>query len=372
VPPSIREYVALGPLTTLGVGGPARWFADLEDEAGVVTALGWARKRGLSTLVIGGGSNLLVADRGVDALVLRVRLRGITEAPEGAVVRVDAAAGEAWDDLIVRAVERGFAGLECLSGIPGAVGATPIQNVGAYGQEVSETITRVRAIERATGAVVDFDNRSCGFGYRDSIFKREAQDRFVLTQVSFALRPGGAATVRYAELTQRLATLGIAAPSLAAVRAAVLELRRGKSMLFDPADENGRSAGSFFMNPTLTAEAFAEVEARSAAGSGLRPGESVPRFPAPLGRIKVPAAWLIERAGFTKGAGKGRVGLSTRHTLAIVNRGGATASEVLAFAKQVRALVLERFGVGLCPEPVMWGFAREELEGLGVGPVEKP
>jgi UDP-N-acetylmuramate dehydrogenase len=361
---TIREHVPLGARTTLGVGGPARWFAEAEDEASVVEALSWARDRGLATLVIGGGSNLLVADRGVLGLVLRVRIRGITATPEGDAIRVDAAAGEPWDDLVALAVSRGWAGIECLSGIPGDVGATPIQNVGAYGQDVSETITNVRAIERSTLGAIDLDPLACGFGYRSSVFKREARDRFVLTRIRFALRPGGAPTLCYAELTQQLTLQRKASPSLADVRSVVLALRRGKSMLFDPTDENGRSAGSFFMNPTLSAEAWAEVEARIEASGVLGSGESVPRFLAADGRIKLPAAWLIERAGFKRGAGEGRVGLSTRHTLAIVNRGGATASEIVAFAKRVRAGVRERFGVELHPEPVMVGFTPGELEGL--------
>lgn len=287
---------------------------------------------------------------------------------------LDVAAGEPWDELVAHAVDLGLAGLECLSGIPGDVGAAPIQNIGAYGQEVSETITSVRAVDRETLAVVDLEAGALGFGYRDSIFKREAVDRYVLTRVRFALRAGGPEAVRYAELAQGLTALGATeAPSLAEVRTAVLALRRGKSMLFDPEGENGRSAGSFFTNVTLAPPAFAALEAAVDAAAVLAPGERVPRFPAPAGHLKVPAAWLIERAGFAKGAGEGRVGLSTRHTLAIVNRGGATAGEVAAFARRVRAQVLARFGVALTPEPVLWGFAPEELEGLvPAGPSAHP
>jgi UDP-N-acetylmuramate dehydrogenase len=289
-------------------------------------------------------------------------------------VHLDVAAGEPWDELVARAVVLGLAGLECLSGIPGEVGAAPIQNIGAYGQEVSETITSVRAIDRETRALVELDAGALGFGYRDSVFKREAADRYVVTRVRFALRPGEPATVRYAELAQRLAASGAASPpSLAEVRAAVIALRRGKSMLFDPEGENGRSAGSFFTNVTLDAPAFSALEASVAAALVLAPGERVPRFPAPAGHVKVPAAWLIERAGFAKGVGEGRVGLSTRHTLAIVNRGGATAGEIVAFARRVRAQVQARFGVALTPEPVLWGFTPEELEGLvPAGPAARP
>ena len=351
----LAEHVPLAPLTTLGVGGPARWFVEATSETAVVEALAWASARRLPTLVLGGGSNLLVADRGFDGLVLRARLRGVTLEPDG---QVEAAAGEPWDDLVARAVVEGWAGIECLSGIPGDVGATPIQNVGAYGQEVAETIVGVRAVERATGATVTLDGARCGFGYRDSVFKREDAGRFVIVAVRFALRPGGAPSLRYAELARALT--GEGSPSLAEVRRTVIALRRGKSMVLDPADENHRSAGSFFMNPTLDAAAFAEARTRVASSGALRPGEEMPSYPAGP-RVKLSAAWLIERAGFTRGTHDGAVGISTRHSLALVNRGGATAAEILAFARRVREGVRDRFGVALTPEPVMVGFTDDEL-----------
>jgi UDP-N-acetylmuramate dehydrogenase len=360
----IHEHVPLAPLTTLGVGGPARWFVEATSEAAVVGALSWASERGVPTLVLGGGSNLLVADRGFDGLVLRARLRGIT----GEDGDVEAAAGEPWDELVAHAVARGWAGIECLSGIPGDVGATPIQNVGAYGQEVAETIVGVRAVERSTGATVTLDGARCGFGYRDSVFKREDAGRFVVVAVRFALRPGGAPSLRYAELAKALA--GCAAPSLAEVRETVIGLRRGKSMVLDPSDENFHSAGSFFMNPTLDAADFAEARARVAAAGVLRPGEEMPSYPAGA-RVKLSAAWLIERAGFHKGTRDGAVGISTRHSLAIVNRGGATAAEVAAFARRVRDGVLARFGVALTPEPVMVGFTAEELASFAPAPASR-
>ncbi|MEP7126516.1 MAG: UDP-N-acetylmuramate dehydrogenase, partial [Byssovorax sp.] len=247
--------------------------------------------------------------------------------------------------------------------IPGDVGATPIQNVGAYGQDVSETIVHVRAIERASGKVVEMDGAACGFGYRDSVFKREAKNLFVITRVTFALRPGGPPSVRYAELARHLATQR--APSLAEVREAVLALRKSKSMLRDPGDENGQSAGSFFMNPTIDDADLAAVSARVEAAGALGPGEAMPTYAATPGRTKLAAGWLIERAGFGKGTGEGRVGLSTKHALAIVNRGGATAAEVVAFARQVQDGVRERFGVTLHPEPVLMGFSAEEAAALG-------
>lgn len=376
----VRESVALAPLTTLGVGGPARYFAEAADEAAVVDAFRFAEARGVPLFVLGGGSNLLVADRGVDALVLRVRVRGIellrgrAEAGGGAETDggaeagralVRAGAGEAWDDLVARSVAEGWAGIECLSGIPGDVGATPIQNVGAYGQEVAETIVEVRAIDRATGAAVVLSGADCGFGYRDSRFKRAWRGRYVITAVTFALRPGGAATVRYPELQRALAVpAGGAAPPLGEVRRTVIALRRGKSMVLDPADENGRSAGSFFMNPTLAPDAAAAVITRIEAAGVLAPGEAIPRYPADGGRVKLSAAWLIERAGFTKGTRHGAAGISTRHTLALVNRGGATAEELLGLARRVRRGVLDRFGVALSAEPDLVGFAPGEIADL--------
>ncbi|WP_441290720.1 UDP-N-acetylmuramate dehydrogenase [Sorangium sp. KYC3313] len=372
----VRESVPLAPLTTLGVGGPARYFAEAAEEAAVVEAFRFAEARGVPLFVLGGGSNLLIADRGVDALVLRVRVRGIEllrgrgedGGGEAGRALVRAGAGEAWDDLVARSVAEGLAGVECLSGIPGDVGATPIQNVGAYGQEVAETIAEVRAIERATGAAVVIAGPECGFGYRDSRFKRAWRGRYVITAVTFALRPGGAATVRYPELQRALAApAGGAAPPLGEVRSAVIALRRGKSMVLDPADENGRSAGSFFMNPTLAPGAAAAVLARIEAAGVLAPGEAIPRYPADGGRVKLSAAWLIERAGFAKGTRHGAAGISTRHTLALVNRGGATAEELLGLARRVRRAVLDRFGVALSAEPDLVGFAPGEIDDLVSG-----
>ncbi|WP_437895852.1 UDP-N-acetylmuramate dehydrogenase [Sorangium sp. So ce124] len=375
----VRESVALAPLTTLGVGGPARYFAEAADEAAVIDAFRFAEARGVPLFVLGGGSNLLVADRGVDALVLRVRVRGIEllrgrgvaggaetgGGEEAGRALVRAGAGEAWDDLVARSVAEGWAGIECLSGIPGDVGATPIQNVGAYGQEVAETIVEVRAIDRATGAAVVLSGADCGFGYRDSRFKRAWRGRYVITAVTFALRPGGAATVRYPELQRALAVpAGVAAPLLGEVRRTVIALRRGKSMVLDPADENRRSAGSFFMNPTLAPDAAAAVLTRIEAAGVLAPGEAIPRYPADGGRVKLSAAWLIERAGFTKGTRHGAAGISTRHTLALVNRGGATAEELLGLARRVRRGVLDRFGVALSAEPDLVGFAPGEIADL--------
>jgi UDP-N-acetylmuramate dehydrogenase len=303
--------------------------------------------------VLGGGSNVLVADRGFEGVVLRARIEDVALDEQPGRVVVTAGAGYPWDRLVAIAVDRGWAGLECLSGIPGDVGATPIQNVGAYGQDVSETIAEVQAIDRASREARVFSATECGFGYRDSVFKRELKDRFVITRVTFALTPGGAPAIRYAELEKALANED--APSLARVRDTVVALRRAKSMVLDPSDENGRSAGSFFMNPTLDDVAVERV---------LATGKTPPRFAAGAGLTKVPAGWLIENAGFAKGMRDGNVGLSTKHALAITNRGGATAAEIVAFARKIRDGVGNVFGIRLRPEPVFLGFPPGEIDDL--------
>ena len=346
---TVRERVPLAPFTTLGVGGEARWFVTAADEATVVAADAWARARGVAVRVLGGGSNLLVADGGVEALVVHLALRGVTARETDGVVELTAAAGEPWDGLVRHAVERGWAGLECLSGIPGLVGATPIQNVGAYGQEVSDTVVTVRALDTRRGEIVTLPATRCGFAYRDSAFKRDEPGRWIVLAVTYRLRPGGAPTVNYADVADRLARPGGAAPTLPAVREAVLAIRRGKSMVLDdPRDPNRRSCGSFFLNPIVDAAAAATVASRAGEAS-------MPRWPQADGRVKLSAAWLIERAGFARGERTGPVGLSSRHTLAIVAHDGARACDVAAFARRVQDTVEARFGVRLTPEPVFWG-----------------
>jgi len=343
-----RARVPLAAYTTLGVGGPARWFTEAADEAALQAALRWARARSVPLRVLGGGSNLVVADHGVEALVVRMALRGVESREVDGAMQVTAAAGEPWDDFVRLTVERGWAGLECLSGIPGLVGATPMQNVGAYGQEVSDTITRVRALDTRSGDIADVPAAECGFAYRDSAFKRREPGRFVVIAVTYRLRPGGAPALRYADVERHLAARGIRAPTLADVRESVLAIRRAKSMVIDPADPNRRSCGSFFTNPIIARDALAAVERRVADAT-------MPRWPQPDGRIKLSAAWLIERAGFRRGQQDGAVGLSTRHALAIVAHDGARAADVVAFARRVQTTVADRFGVRLTPEPVYWG-----------------
>jgi UDP-N-acetylmuramate dehydrogenase len=320
-------------------------------------ALAYGSRTGTPVQVFAGGSNVVFADEGFDGLVIHVALRGVTSSREGDAVVVTAAAGEPWDPLVARATESGWGGIECLSGIPGSVGATPVQNVGAYGQEVRDTITCVRALDRTTGGKVDFTPDECRFSYRQSRFKSEDADRFIITEVRFRLRPEGSADIRYAELKAvleagvDLGSLRPGAETLAAIRGAVIGLRRKKSMVFDPADENSKSVGSFFVNPVVPEATLREIEQRWQGAGGTTP---VPRFPAPRG-VKVPAGWLVEHAGYVKGYRKGGAGVSENHALALVNRGG-TAKELTRLASDIQQAVLTKFGVQLEREPVYVPF----------------
>ena len=349
----VRDDVPLAPLTTLELGGRARHLVEAPHEAAVLEALRWAADRGVPALVLGGGSNVVVADRGYDGLVVRMTTRGRAFAPVSAngEVRVTAAAGEPWDELVADTVARGLAGLECLSGIPGLAGATPIQNVGAYGQEVAETIRAVRVVDRRDGAIAELPPEACVFAYRDSAFRR-APERWVVLAVTFGLRAGGAPTLRYRELVDALATTS---PSLSATRAAVLALRARKSMVLDAADPNRRSVGSFFTNPIVAADVAERLAARAAADGLVAAAGDVPRWPAGRGNAKLSAGWLIEHAGIAKGFRAGPVGVSTRHALALVHHGGGTTAALVALARQVRDAVAARFGVTLTPEPIFVG-----------------
>ena len=355
----IRDDVPLAPLTTLQVGGAARHYllaSTLEDvEAGE----GWARSWDLPLLVLGGGSNVVLSDDGFPGLVLHVDVRGVDVASQtGEWVEIDVGAGEEWDRLVALTVERGWAGFECLSGIPGRVGATPIQNVGAYGQEVSETITHVRVIDRAERRLRSLTGAECAFGYRTSRFKREDRDRFIVLGVRFRLRPGAAPTPGYPDLIADLRARGTAwPPTLLQVRESVLAVRRRKSMVLDAADPNARSVGSFFLNPIVSAaEADSVRERLRQAGLGSA-AQQMPAYPAGDGRLKLSAAWLIERAGYACGQARGAAGLSTNHCLALVNRGGATAREIVDLAGEVRSTVRERFGLSLEAEPALVGLS---------------
>jgi UDP-N-acetylmuramate dehydrogenase len=374
--------------TTLGLGGPARSFVTASAADQLIEAVRAADAADEPVLLIGGGSNLVISDDGFPGTVIHVNTRGVSyaRAADGdGHVAVTVAAGEDWDDVVAATVAERLAGLECLSGIPGRAGATPIQNVGAYGQEVAEVITTVRVLDRLTGETLIIPNDRCCFSYRNSIFKSEglsprvnrAQSgalppdtgafppdtgafppdnskirrgrRYVVTGVTFRLsRDPLSRPVRYAELASQLGVEMGERASVTDVRSAVLKIRARKGMLLNPGDPDSRSAGSFFTNPVLSAEQFARLEA-SATGP-------VPRFDAGQGRVKVPAAWLIEHAGFGKGYGApSRARISSKHTLALVNAGGATTSDLLALAREIREGVRAAFGVTLDPEPILVG-----------------
>ncbi len=351
----IQTNVPLAPLTTLRIGGPARFFAEAQSESQLLDALALAEQRALPLFILGGGSNVLIADEGFPGLVIRVAIPGVAFRDEAGAVMVTAGAGEDWDELVRLCVERELAGVECLSGIPGSVGGTPVQNVGAYGQEVSESIVSVRAFDRREQRLVELSNADCRFGYRTSSFNTTARDRYVVLAVSYRLKPHGEPALRYPEL-KNFFSQAAAKPSLREVREAVLAIRARKAMVITPDDPDCRSAGSFFKNPVVTAESFARIEAIARERGLIRTGEAVPNFPAVDGHVKVPAAWLIERAGFQKGYRQGRAGISSKHTLAIVNLGGATAREVVNLMKEIQGRVEEIFGVALLPEPVFIGF----------------
>jgi len=344
------QDVRLAGYTTLRLGGPARTFVEASTEDALVEQIRAADEAGEPVLVLGGGSNLVVCDEGFPGTVVRVATRGVTIS-NGLVT---AQAGEEWDALVARTVAEGLCGIECLSGIPGRVGATPIQNVGAYGQDVSETITGVRVYDRRERRVRAFTPEECAFTYRHSVFKGD--DRYVVLSVSFQLEETGESRpVKYAELARRLGVEPGGTAPLQEARDAVLALRRGKGMVLDPDDPDTRSAGSFFTNPVLTEEELRLLSERA---------EGFPAFPEPGGRTKTSAAWLIDRAGFAKGHARGPVRLSTKHTLALTNPGPeGTARDLLALAREIREGVREAFGVTLVNEPVFVGLSLEETAG---------
>jgi UDP-N-acetylmuramate dehydrogenase len=351
---AVRQREPLSSHTTLGLGGPARRFATAGSERDVVAEVRAADQRGEPLLVLGGGSNLVIADDGFDGTVLHIATRGVRLDSGHGPVTVTAAAGQDWDGLVRRCVAGGLAGVECLSGIPGLVGATPIQNVGAYGQEVAETIIAVRGYDRERREVVELAGADCGFGYRTSLFKRHP-GRFVVLGVTFGLtRDPMSLPIRYAELARRLGVATGERVPLADARAAVLGLRRGKGMVLDPGDPDTRSDGSFFTNPVISEGQFAALEETARARFG--PAVAVPRFPAADGQVKVPAAWLIERSGFGRGYDGGTgVRISAKHPLALVNPGGGSTKGLLALAAEIRDGVRASFGIELAPEPVLVG-----------------
>ncbi len=345
----VLEHVPLAPMTTLQVGGPARYFATATNALDVQHAVDWAMSRQLPLFVLGGGSNLVVADTGFPGLVLKIAIGGVARLPESGKQVFEAGAGVEWDALVAQAVAANCAGLECMSGIPGTVGGTPVQNVGAYGQEVSQTITEVQVLDLRDGQLRSLCNQACVFAYRSSIFNTDERGRYIILKVAYALEPGGEPTLQYRDLRAYFAGRPVnARPTLSDVREAVRKIRLSKAMLIVENDEDSRSAGSFFKNPVLDPAQYERVVASA--------GGTLPSYPAPGQRCKIPAAWLVENAGFHKGYTRGHVGLSRKHALAIVNRGGATAAEVMALQGEIRRAVDERFGVALVPEPAFVGF----------------
>jgi UDP-N-acetylmuramate dehydrogenase len=346
----VQPNVPLAPFSTLGVGGAAHWFVRADTAAAVASADAWAAGQELPCFVLGGGSNIVVSDDGYRGVVLQIGMHGTTISVDAHAALVRAAAGDPWDSVVAATVSRGFAGLECLSGIPGSVGGTPIQNVGAYGQEVADAIESVTVFDRLERRVRTLTAADCGFAYRMSRFKALDAGRFVVCEVTFRLT-SRVSHPTYPDVTRYLSAAGIGEPTVADTRAAVLSVRRGKGMVVDPGDTDSRSVGSFFMNPIVPA---ATRELVSSAA-----GEAAPAFALDVDQVKLPAAWLIERAGFQKGFADGAVRISTKHPLALVNSGGATARDVLRLASRIKRQVVDRFGVWLRPEPIFVGFEND-------------
>src|SRR5579864_4770283 len=346
----VRENVPLAPMTTLGVGGPARFFADAGSAAEVRQAVHQAAERGLPLFVLGGGSNLVVSDAGWPGLVLRIGITGMEERDEGEKINFAVGAGEEWDSFVARAVARNCAGIECLSGIPGSVGGTPVQNVGAYGQEVSETIISVMAFDRSENRVRELQPCECEFSYRASVFNTTGRDRYILLRVSYSLTPGGDPALRYADLTKYFAG-GTETPTLNEVRAAVRQTRAGKGMLISPGDPDSKSAGSFFKNPVVSASQYENLQERA-----RQRNLTIPTYPALSRQRKISAAWLVENSGFRRGYVRGRAAISSKHALAIVNRGGASAAEIVALRDEIQAGVERAWGIRLEAEAVFVGF----------------
>src|SRR5579864_2937313 len=346
----ITENVPLAPLTTLKVGGPARYFIEAQTISEVSQAVEFSRSRSLPLFVLGGGSNLVISDAGWPGLVLKIGNTGINHRHGREEVIFEAAAGEDWDKFVGLAVAHNCSGIECLSGIPGNVGGTPVQNVGAYGQEVANTIESVLALDLRDGQLHELSNQDCGFSYRTSIFNTSERGRYIILQVNYALKHGGDAYIAYADLKKYFAGWS-EKPTLANTRDAVRKIRAGKGMLITAGDDDCRSAGSFFKNPILSAEQYQQLTMRAAAKN-----LQIPSYPALDAQKKVSAAWLVEHSGFSRGYGNGSVGISRKHALAIVNRGNATATDILAFKEDIQQRVKELWGILLEPEPVFVGF----------------
>ena len=350
---NLQENVPLAPRTTLQIGGPARYFVEAANKAEVREAVRWAQAKNLPLFVLGGGSNLVVSDSGWPGLVLKIGVLGVDESGSGNCARFEVGAGEEWDRFVSHAVAKNCAGVECMSGIPGSVGGTPVQNVGAYGQEASESIVSVTALDTTNLELKEIPSAECEFSYRTSIFNSTQRDRYIILRVTYELTPGGPPSVRYADLLRHFAAWS-GQPTLAQTRDAVRTIRAGKAMLITPGDEDCRSAGSFFKNPVLSETEYQQLLARAAVRQ-----LQVPSYPMSSSQRKISAAWLVEHSGFAKGFTFGRVGISRKHALALVNRGGATASDIFELKFMIEQRVSEQWGVQLMPEPVFVGFEDE-------------
>jgi len=349
----VQENIPLAPLTTFRIGGPARFFVEAKTIADVEESVRFARTTDVPLFVLGGGSNLVVADSGWRGLVLKIGISGIERRTGAAVdgrALFDVGAGESWDRFVSHAVMAHCAGVECLSGIPGSVGGTPVQNVGAYGQEVSNTIESVEVFDLKDNQVRELCNEACGFSYRSSIFNTTERGRFIILRVTYALAPGGEPHLEYADLKRHFEGRETV-PNLAETREAVRHIRARKGMLIVEGDPDCRSAGSFFKNPVLSEEQHEDLKKRAAAKK-----LTIPSYPALEKSRKISAAWLVEHSGFARGYGFGHAGISSKHALAIVNRGGATAAEILALKDHIQQRVEEIWAVQLETEPVMVGF----------------
>jgi len=347
---TIQEHVPLAPLTTLQVGGKARYLVEAAREDEVREAVGFAHRKALPLFVLGGGSNLVVADAGWPGLVVKIAIGGITQQKQGGTVLFDAGAGLDWDQFVAQAVASDCAGVECLSGIPGSVGGTPVQNVGAYGQEVSETIEFIRAFDVNAGRIVVLPEAACGFRYRTSIFNSTERGRYNMQRVAYRLTTGGAPSLKYADLRNHFAATGNS-PSLAQVRSAVRQTRQSKGMLIVPGDADSHSAGSFFKNPVLSETEYHELTSRAELK-----GLNIPSYPALDAQHKVSAAWLVEHSGFTKGLTLGEAGISRKHALALINTGSSRAADIVRLKEKIQQGVEEEWGIVLETEPVFVGF----------------
>lgn len=346
---------SLASMTTLGLGGPADKILDVASEQELEAALAHAKQDNDPVFILGGGSNVIVDDAGWRGLILRPAIRGVQVEKKERSVHLHVGAGEVWDDLVAMCVGEGWSGLACLSGIPGWSGAAPIQNIGAYGHEVSGVLFDVRAFDRTHHRFTTFPCEACEFGYRTSLFRQN--DRYVITQISLTLRMESE-SVRYPELARALGVKDGRSASPSHVRETVLQLRRGKGMVVDEKDPDSKSAGSFFVNPVVEERTLRDVEARAVQRGIVGAGASVPRYDATNGWFKIPAAWLIEKSGFAKGTTLGGVGISNKHALALVNRGGTT-SDLLRLEMAIRQGVKETFGLELSREPILLGAWQE-------------